>query len=133
MTIRIMPSLCLLALLAACKPAPSEMTVEERDARPPVEKGQLGVNEVACALGGAKVLADVCAVERIKARDGLLLIVRHPDGGFRRFAVTGDGLGVASADGADKADVQLVGNEIEVTVGDDRYRFPVTVKTHEKP
>ena len=38
-----------------------------------------------CAVHGAARFAHVCAVERGEGPDARLLIVRHPDGGFRRF------------------------------------------------
>ncbi len=60
-----------------------------------------------------------------------MLTVRHPDGGFRRFAVTSDGSGLVSADGAEPAAVSLRDGGIEVVVGTDRYRFPATVAEHD--
>jgi len=118
-----------LAPVAACKPAPREMSPEQRDARTPVEDAALDRNEVACALAGAKVYADVCGVDRVKAKDGLMLVVRHPDGGFRRFMVVKDGRGLEAADGAEKALVAISGDAVEVVVGEDRYRFPATVRS----
>ncbi|MGH6787447.1 MAG: hypothetical protein ACREBO_11495 [Novosphingobium sp.] len=87
-----------------------------------------GEEHIACALAGAKDFAPNCAVERAEVDGGRVLVVRHPDGGFRRFAVTDDGRGVAPADGAQAAAMALSGNVLEVTVDGDRYRFPVTVK-----
>ncbi len=82
-----------------------------------------------CAVGAAATLSRVCSVDRQDSDRGLLLTVRHPDGGFRRLLVTKDGHGVVAADGAQPAQVTLVGtNEIEVALGDDIYRLPVTVK-----
>jgi len=54
----------------------------------------------------------------------LFLIVRHPDGSFRRFEVLKDGHGLSVADGAEPAALSMAGNELEVAVGLDRYRFP---------
>ena len=130
MTYRHFLFLLAFAPLAACKPAATDMTPEERDARPPVKSAELDTNEVACAIGGAKVFADVCAVERVRGKDGLMLVVRHPDGGFRRFAVLDDGRGVAVADGAEEASIAIDGDTIEIAVGDNRYRLPATVKPH---
>lgn len=53
-----------------------------------------------------------------------MLVVRHPDGGFRRFEVVHDGRGVVAADGAHSAQIALRGGDVEVAVGTDRYRFP---------
>lgn len=86
-----------------------------------------GDEHIACAVGGAGGLARVCAVESDEDGGILFLTVRHPDGGFRRFEVLKDGRGLATADGAVTAANVLVGKELEVTVGSDRYRFPATV------
>jgi hypothetical protein len=57
-----------------------------------------------------------------------MLTLRHPDGSFRRFNVLTNGRGLASADGAERARIVLLGDRrIEVTVGEDRYRLPVTL------
>ena len=67
----------------------------------------------------------VCRLERAKDKTGEVLVVRHPDGGFRRLSVLPQGKGLASADGADVASQELAGQLLEVRVGEDRYRFPV--------
>ena len=83
---------------------------------------------VLCARGQA-MLQRSCTVEQMQGEDGLLLTLRHPGGGFRRLRVTGDGRGVVAADGAEPAKVAVVGpGDIEVTVGEDRYRLPATIK-----
>jgi hypothetical protein len=84
-------------------------------------------NLIDCAVSGAAAFARECVVERTPADEGLILTVRHPDGGFRRFEVTDDGTGVATADGAQAAKVSLREGGIEVAVGTDRYRFPATI------
>ena len=81
-----------------------------------------------CALAGAQAFRQDCTVEQSAAGAGVTLTLRHADGGFRRLRVTQDGHGVASADGALPAQVALAGgDQIEVRVGDDRYRLPATV------
>lgn len=87
-----------------------------------------GSEHISCAVDGVRELADVCAVERVEKDGKLELVVRHPEGGFRRFEVVSDGRGVAVADGADEAVVKLQGNTLDVRVGEDRYRFPATQK-----
>jgi hypothetical protein len=87
-----------------------------------------GAEHIACALAGASQFAPNCAVERVTQGGALFLIVRHPDGAFRRFEVLEDGRGLALADGAEVAQIELSGAELEVAVGPDRYRFPATVK-----
>lgn len=86
---------------------------------------------IECALAGAASFARTCTVERVAAKEGLQLVVRHPDGGFRRFDVVTDGRGLVTADGAQPAVVAVRPGGIEVTVGADRYRFPATVVPHD--
>ena len=83
---------------------------------------------VPCARGGGE-LQHTCTVEQARDADGLILTVRHPDGGFRRLRVTGHGRAVIAADGAEAAKVTVIGPAgIEVAVAGDRYRLPATVK-----
>jgi hypothetical protein len=93
---------------------------------PPTDAG----DKIQCALGTSAKMAEECSVERTASSEGeLILILHHPDGGFRLLAVTKDGRGVIAADGADVASVTPLDNhEIEVVVGDDRYHLPATVK-----
>ncbi len=95
------------------------------EADPPgVVTGASAENRIECAVGG-ETFERACLV----SRDGERLTVKHPDGGFRRLLLTADGRGVAAADGAEAAEVAVIGpNRIEVTVGSDRYRLPATVK-----
>lgn len=110
--------LCLFPfLIASCS--------QENSTVPPVAQG---VEHIACAVGGAVELSRVCAVERAGQEGRLTLVVRHPDGAFRRFQVLTDGRGIAVADGADEAVATLKGGALDVTVGADRYIFPATVK-----
>ena len=99
----------------------------------PAPKVAEGTEHIPCALAGASRFAPDCAVERARQDGTLVLIVRHPDGAFRRFEVLQDGKGLAVADGAEVAQLKLSGAELEVTVGPDRYRFPATAKRDAKP
>jgi hypothetical protein len=84
---------------------------------------------IACAPQGAADFKPACTLDRVEDADGLTLVVHNPDGGFHRLRVTKDGRGVVAADGAEKAEVTIVGaGEIEVAIGGDRYRLPATVK-----
>lgn len=84
---------------------------------------------IECAPEGAERFAYVCAVDRVRSQDGLLLTLRQPDGGFRRLLVTGDGRGVVAADGAEPAMVKpLPPGRIEVAIGGARYRLPATLR-----
>ena len=101
--------------LAACSQDAPEASAADSDDR------------IACAVDGATEFARVCQVER-KDVDGVpILVVRQPDGGFRRFEVMRDGTGLAAADGAERAAASLREQGIEVAVGADRYRFPARI------
>jgi hypothetical protein len=112
---RISSAAALLLPLAACS--------SEASVAPSADPDDL----IECALAGAAAFARDCAVERNVEEGSLYLVVRHPDGGFRRFEVLRDGRALASADGADQAQIELRGEGIEVAVGADRYRFPATI------
>lgn len=116
-------SLALLAALAACggPGTPSRATR--------ADQGAASGNEIACAVGGAAVFTPDCIIDRTMSPEGRILVIRHPDGGFRRLLVANDGRGVVTADGAAAAKVTVVGRDlVEVAVGADRYRLPATVK-----
>lgn len=111
-------------MLAACRQAPSGHAGQP----------QGGGTGVPCALHGAHGLDNSCTVERSMTGDGLVLVLHHPDGGFRRLLVTTDGRGVVAADGSEQASVSVVGpGSIDVTIGEDRYRLPATVKGQALP
>ncbi|HEX8126921.1 MAG TPA: hypothetical protein VF548_15205 [Allosphingosinicella sp.] len=101
----------LLLLLAGCG-AREAAAVEEK---------------IECAVEGAG-FEPVCTVER-SAGSETRLILRGPDGSFRRLVVTRDGRGVAAADGAEPASVTVLAKDlIEVSIGSDRYRLPAKVR-----
>jgi len=86
-------------------------------------------SHVACALGSDTEFAEKCDVERVQNGDKRELVLRHPDGGFRRFEIVTDGRGLIAADGAEQAVVTpLADGRIQLSVGDDRYRIPATIK-----
>lgn len=86
-------------------------------------------DRIACATGGETALSMNCRIERTQTEEGLVITLRHPDGGFRRVLVVKDGRGVVPADGAEPAQVVLTGqNQIDVTIGHDRYRLPAVAK-----
>lgn len=80
---------------------------------------------IECALDGAAGFAPDCTMERHEAGGESELIVRHPDGGFRRFQLGVEGRGLITADGAEQAEVSNAGGYAEVRVGADRYRLPL--------
>ena len=85
---------------------------------------------LACAVDGATDFTKVCKVERTLVDGVLTLTVYQPDGGFRRFYVLDDGTGISAADGAGIATTQVVGDNIEVTIDEDRYLFPAKIENH---
>lgn len=112
------------AMLAACS--------MERDPQAP-DSSTTAVNggdTIECALRGAEAFKRDCMVERAPHGGVLYLVVRHPDGAFRRFQVLKDGRGLAAADGAEAAETRLADGLLEVTIGKDRYRFPATRMSH---
>ena len=104
-------------MLAACSQGATEAPAADPD----------DDNLIECAVAGAAAFARECRVEQSRVDGAPILVVRHPDGGFRRFEVMADGTGLAAADGAQAAEVDLREDGIEVAVGTDRYRFPATV------
>jgi hypothetical protein len=72
---------------------------------------------VACAPVG-ETLLPVCTLER--GEDGLL-VLHHPDGGFRRLQAQGNV--ISAADGAEVATVTRAAQATEVTIGGMRYRL----------
>ncbi|RPF68833.1 hypothetical protein [Aurantiacibacter spongiae] len=88
------------------------------DAKPP---GQI----IECALEGAGSFAPDCTMQRGEGRGTDVLIVRHPDGSFRRFELGVPGRGIVTADGMEQAEVERGEGLVELRVGSDRYRIPV--------
>jgi len=118
------------AALAGCQPD-QDGSASEADAAATVAEvvtGPVapGLDRIACALGGSQEFASSCEVERLKDAEGLHLVVRHPDGGFRRFDVLDDGRGLAVSDGALQSETEFVDGLAQVSVGKDRYRIPAT-------
>jgi hypothetical protein len=118
-----------LLALAACDPGPVKTKAElAQDARAQAER-DTAEGRIPCALGGGDAFTTRCTIDRAQTQDGLMLTIRHPDGGFHRLRVTRDGRGVIAADGAQAARVTIIdSNAIEVAIDDARYRLPATVK-----
>ena len=98
------------------------------DPGPPGEAGEAATaqegDRVECRIGGAAAFERSCRLDRV----GDDLILRKPDGGFRRLQVVTDGRGVIAADGAERARVTIVaGDAILVEIGDDAFRLPARV------
>ncbi len=90
--------------------------------------------KVECALAGSTAFQRTCTTEQIVGSEGTILVIRHPDGGFRRFDILTDGRGLAPADGFDETKISLRSDGmIEVSSGDDKYRLPAQIKGRETP
>lgn len=99
------------------------------------QSGDLPVqtDAIACAIGEGAAMANGCSVERATSAEGTLLTIRQPDGGFHRLRVASDGT-ISSADGAELALLSPVGEgQIDVTVGNARYRLPATMAAQPTP
>lgn len=79
-------------------------------------------NLIACALGGSDAFVRSCAIQRTATDSGESVVIRRPDGGFRRFAINRDE--VAAADGAETVKTTAAARFLEEAVGGDRYRIP---------
>jgi hypothetical protein len=116
-----------LALLSGC----SSQTPDDQAA---AEQQAEASGAIRCALGGAKQYERRCTTERAVGPKGAQLVIRHPDGGFRRFNILTNGRGVESADGSQPATVAMAGkNYLSVSVASDRYLLPVTIRHQPKP
>lgn len=116
--------------LAACDSPPTSLAKTEASQRSAASDD----GNIVCARRGSTDYARVCTLDRTQTAEGLVLTVRHPDGAFRRLLVTSDGRGVIAADGAQPAQVKIIGSdEIEVALGGNRYRLPATVRGSAKP
>lgn len=112
-----------LLVLAACNRAPDNGELAEAEARGSREAAENG--RIECALEGTKLFDRTCTVEEMSGEGGTILVVGRGNVGYRRLQITTDGRGLVSADGAEPAKVNIIGNNmIEVAVGHDRYRLP---------
>jgi hypothetical protein len=92
---------------------------------PPAAKAE---ERIECAVDGAAAFARMCTIERTIGRE-VHFTIRGPSGSFRRLVATQDGRGVMAADGAEAANVKVIGKDlIEVSIGADRYRLPARVR-----
>ena len=115
-------AMLLLAALAGCHHTPSGPDRNGNRTDVPVAKDN--TPRIACAINGGAMAANACTVARDP--DGVLTI-RDPDGGFHRLRPSKDGF--TTADGAGWAKVTpLDSGMIEVAIGGDRYRLPVTMR-----
>ncbi|WP_408587324.1 hypothetical protein [Novosphingobium sp.] len=98
--------------------------------------GEVGppLRHIDCALAGATAFKPDCTVEPAVQNGRTVLVVAAPDGMFRRFEKVGDGRGVIVADGVEQSTAHWVADGVlEVSVGQDRYRFPASLKPDTSP
>jgi hypothetical protein len=122
-----------LVLLAGLALAGCEQQVETKANAVAIKRGEearaAAEGRIPCALGGGMSFDLVCTIDRSQTQDGLMLTIRHPDGGFHRLRVATDGRGVIAADGAVQAVVSVIDKDaIEVGIEDARYRLPARVR-----
>lgn len=106
---RIVAATAPLIILAACS---------SESAPPPGD-------QIECALGAGAEFEAVCTLEQASDDGETLLVIHHPDGGFRRLTVLSEGKGVAATDGAGALAQSLSGDRLDVAIDGDRYRLPV--------
>ncbi len=134
MSMRIFSAFAVLAVLSACGSGEQDSATQsasdplmEAEAQARSELAESGM--IYCALGGEANFRPDCQIEQTQGNDGIVLTMRHPDGGFRRLLITDDGRGLIAADGAEPAIVEPISErEIEVSIALDRYRLPATVR-----
>jgi len=127
MSTRIFNILALSLALAACENRPDNRILADAEQRAASRAGDDG--KIECAINGTSDFVRDCYTERLVGENGVTMIIRHPDGGFRRFNVLTDGRGLEAADGFDKARVSLAEDgRILVGVGPDQYLLPAQIK-----
>lgn len=118
--------LLLLGLAAGCSGKADTDVLAEVESRAAADAQIDG--KIDCAIAGASTFSRRCVTEQLSSAEGSMLIIRHADGGFRRFNIV-PGRGVETADGAEPAKVVVVNDGlIEVSVGNDRYRLPARMQ-----
>ena len=86
-------------------------------------------DRIECRIANSPQFDRFCTIEYGESDAGRTLVVRKPDGGFRRLLVARDGRGVVAADGAEPAQVTIIADDrIEVAIGGDTFRLPATVR-----
>jgi hypothetical protein len=125
-----LPTLVVLGLVACSGDAAQDLKNAENDA----DEAAALDGKIECALAGSQSFQRTCTTEQIAGSEGKILVIRHPDGGFRRFNILTDGRGLAPADGFDETKISLLSDGmIEVNSGDDKYRLPAQIKGKDLP
>ncbi|MGB3738156.1 MAG: hypothetical protein WA948_02260 [Pontixanthobacter sp.] len=91
-------------------------------------QSQTGAIPIECAVNGPDRFEPVCLVEQTTIDGGMIITVRHPNGGFRRFERVADARGLVAMDGAGTGRRIERNGALELQIADDRYRFPAIVR-----
>ena len=84
------------------------------------QAGEVADPRIHCRPAGADAFTPVCRAER----DGDLLVLFKPDGGFRRLRLDPE-QGLLAADGAEPAQIGRTGeHELRVEIGGDVFLLP---------
>lgn len=93
---------------------------------PPAESGEEGA--IDCRVRGAAAFERACTLEAREGEVGRMLVVRYPDGGFRRLIVA-DGGAILAADGAERTlTAEREDGRIQVSLGGDTFLLPASVR-----
>jgi hypothetical protein len=106
MSLRISSAALALGLLAGCT---SESPPPPGDA-------------IECAIGAGADFSAVCTLERVSGTP--MIILHHPDGGFRRLTLDPASGTLAAVDGADPLVPEAGEGVLQFAIGPDRYRLP---------
>ncbi|MEJ6678429.1 hypothetical protein [Parasphingorhabdus sp.] len=119
-------------LLTACENRPDNAVLADAEQRAADQAGDNG--KIKCAINGDSDFTRDCFTEPLSGEGRVTMIIRHPDGGFRRFNVLTDGRGLEAADGFDQANISIVQDgQILVSVGPDKYLLPAQIKPGAQP
>ncbi len=83
-----------------------------------------GAEPVLCAVAGDTEWSDECRLETARVGGANVLVIRHPDGGFRRLIAGPKGF--QTADGSAEAQTEFRNGRAFVTIDNATYSLPVT-------
>jgi len=76
---------------------------------------------IPCRIASDVAFAEKCSVEW---QNNESFLIRHDDGGFRRFMLSADGMTISIADGAEKLMVESDKNgAVSLNIGSEAYRI----------
>jgi len=88
------------------------------------QEAALTGERIECALAGSTKFTQTCSTQRVAGENGTILMIKHKDGGFRRFNILTDGRGLEAADGFDPTTITIIDeNYILLVSGGDQYRL----------